>query len=127
MIRSSDPPRTAALYRPDGRPLTWPYDDPRVTVAYRCRLLLNGTLIKVASEYVAGETRPVPVSDRGPGLIFVPVPEEEVRRLESLGARRIDIGQDRDKVSWVVLADPEDNEFCVLSPRLRISLGSLLR
>lgn len=41
--------------------------------------------------------------------------EEEVERLIALGARRIDIGQ-RD-ASWVVLADPDDNEFCVLTPR----------
>jgi hypothetical protein len=39
----------------------------------------------------------------------------EVARLESLGARRIDIGQGN--VPWVVMADPEDNEFCVLTPR----------
>jgi len=39
----------------------------------------------------------------------------EVSRLEALGARRIDIGQG--DVSWVVMADPEDNEFCVLTPR----------
>jgi predicted enzyme related to lactoylglutathione lyase len=38
-----------------------------------------------------------------------------VERLEGLGARRVDIGQ-RD-VPWVVLADPEGNEFCVLDPR----------
>jgi predicted enzyme related to lactoylglutathione lyase len=38
----------------------------------------------------------------------------EVERLTHLGARLVDVGQ-RD-VSWVVLADPEDNEFCVLSP-----------
>ena len=37
----------------------------------------------------------------------------EVARLESLGARRVDIGQAGD-VSWVVLADPDGNEFCVL-------------
>jgi predicted enzyme related to lactoylglutathione lyase len=76
--------------------------------------------------------------ERGPGLIFVAVPDRksaknrlhidlappadqdqdaEVRRLEAIGARRVDIGQDRDKVSWVVMADPEGNEFCVLSPR----------
>src|SRR5829696_1185990 len=36
-----------------------------------------------------------------------------VRRLEGFGAQRIDIGQ-RD-VSWVVMADPEGNEFCVVS------------
>ena len=35
--------------------------------------------------------------------------------LESLGARRIDIGQG--DVSWVVMADPDGNEFCVLTPR----------
>jgi len=68
-----------------------------------------------------------------PGLIFVPVPEgktvknrlhidlnpddqdAEVKRLESMGARRVDVGQ-RD-VGWVVLADIEGNEFCVLSAR----------
>jgi predicted enzyme related to lactoylglutathione lyase len=36
----------------------------------------------------------------------------EVERLESLGARRVDIGQI--DVTWVVMADPEGNEFCVL-------------
>ncbi|WP_409182169.1 VOC family protein [Amycolatopsis sp. VS8301801F10] len=40
---------------------------------------------------------------------------ETVARAVSLGARPIDIGQ-RD-VPWIVLADPEDNEFCVLEPR----------
>jgi catechol 2,3-dioxygenase-like lactoylglutathione lyase family enzyme len=83
-------------------------------------------------------TRDIPPMERGPGLIFVPVPEgktvknrlhidlapspdagqeAEVRRLEALGARRADVGQDPDKVSWVVMADPEGNEFCVLSAR----------
>jgi hypothetical protein len=37
----------------------------------------------------------------------------EVQRLESLGASRVDIGQDGDE-SWIVMADPEGNEFCVL-------------
>ncbi|HET7735003.1 MAG TPA: VOC family protein [Nocardioidaceae bacterium] len=39
----------------------------------------------------------------------------EVDRLESLGARRIDIGQG--DVGWTVMADPDGNEFCVLPPR----------
>jgi predicted enzyme related to lactoylglutathione lyase len=39
----------------------------------------------------------------------------EVDRLVALGATRIDIGQG--EVSWVVMADPDDNEFCVLSAR----------
>ena len=72
----------------------------------------------------------------GTSLTFVPVPEaktiknrlhidvnpvgcdqeQEVARLLGLGARRVDIGQG--KWSWVVLADPEGNEFCVLKDRL---------
>jgi predicted enzyme related to lactoylglutathione lyase len=39
----------------------------------------------------------------------------EVERLIALGARRVDIGQG--DVPWVVLTDPEGNEFCVLTPR----------
>ncbi|MFI9567712.1 VOC family protein [Streptomyces rishiriensis] len=71
--------------------------------------------------------------DRLPGLVFVPVPEgktvknrlhldfrpddqrAEVDRLLSLGARRADVGQGEQP--WVVLADPEGNEFCVLGVR----------
>jgi hypothetical protein len=39
----------------------------------------------------------------------------EVERLTKLGARPVDVGQG--DVSWVVMADPEGNEFCVLTPR----------
>ena len=39
----------------------------------------------------------------------------QVDGLIELGATRIDIGQG--DVSWVVMADPDGNEFCVLSPR----------
>ncbi|MFF9134269.1 VOC family protein [Streptomyces sp. NPDC014806] len=77
------------------------------------------------------EIRPAP--DRLPGLLFVPVPEAktvknrlhldfrpvdqraEVERLLALGARRADVGQGEQP--WVVLADPEGNEFCVLGER----------
>jgi hypothetical protein len=73
--------------------------------------------------------------DSLPGLVFVSVPDKklaknrlhfdfrpddqaaEVARLERLGARRVDIGQGED-VTWIVLADPEGNEFCVLCSRL---------
>jgi hypothetical protein len=41
--------------------------------------------------------------------------QAEVDRLVSIGAARIDIGQG--DVSWVVMADPDGNEFCVLTPR----------
>ncbi|MEY9988829.1 hypothetical protein ABIE67_000861 [Streptomyces sp. V4I8] len=74
-----------------------------------------------------------PEQDRLPGLVFGPVPEgktvknrlhldfrpedqdAEVTRLLALGARHADIGQGEQP--WVVLADPEGNEFCVLRPR----------
>jgi predicted enzyme related to lactoylglutathione lyase len=41
--------------------------------------------------------------------------QELVARLRELGATPVDIGQG--DVPWVVLADPEGNEFCVLEPR----------
>jgi hypothetical protein len=40
----------------------------------------------------------------------------EVQRVLALGARRVDIGQRNDE-SWVVLADPEGNEFCILAAK----------
>lgn len=77
------------------------------------------------------EIRPSP--DRLPGLLFVAVLEPkvtknrlhldfrpddrdaEVERLLALGATLADVGQGEE--SWVVLADPEGNEFCVLGSR----------
>ena len=38
-----------------------------------------------------------------------------VQRVRELGATSVGIGQG--DVPWVVLADPQGNEFCVLSPR----------
>jgi catechol 2,3-dioxygenase-like lactoylglutathione lyase family enzyme len=87
--------------------------------------------------YAGAEDDPTPVDRRGPGLVFVPVPEgktvknrlhldlapfagddqaAEVQRLLDMGATRADVGQ-AETVSWVVLRDPEGNEFCVLSSR----------
>lgn len=40
--------------------------------------------------------------------------QQELERLLALGARHTDVGQDPDS-SWVVLSDPEGNEFCLLS------------
>lgn len=41
--------------------------------------------------------------------------DAEVRRLLDLGAQRVDVGQGDE--NWVVLSDPEGNEFCVLATR----------
>ncbi|MEV2236981.1 VOC family protein [Micromonospora sp. NPDC049891] len=51
-------------------------------------------------------------------------PAAEIRRLIGLGARHADVGQRGDE-GFVVLVDPEDNEFCVLdrSPHRRPPAG----
>jgi hypothetical protein len=41
--------------------------------------------------------------------------QAEVERVVGLGARHVDIGQGDE--TWVVLADPEGNEFCILAAR----------
>ena len=42
----------------------------------------------------------------------------EVARLEKLGAKKIEIGQSAEPTcTWVVMADPEGNEFCILRER----------
>jgi hypothetical protein len=41
--------------------------------------------------------------------------EAEVERLVNMGARHVDVGAPED-AGWVVLADPEGNEFCILGP-----------
>ncbi|GAA4905496.1 hypothetical protein LX16_3502 [Stackebrandtia albiflava] len=86
----------------------------------------------------AGELGPtLEFAQRPPGLVFVPVTEPKrtknrlhldfaphvdedrdavVARLIGLGARRVDVGQPPE-ATWDVLADPEGNEFCVLSSR----------
>jgi hypothetical protein len=49
--------------------------------------------------------------------------DEEVRRLLDLGAERIDVGQPAD-ATWIVLADPEGNEFCLLFRSVQEVVGS---
>jgi hypothetical protein len=71
-----------------------------------------------------------PLEGRSPDILFLKVPDEkrekvrihidlrpddqdaEVTRAESMGATRVDIGQGDE--TWVVLADPQGNEFCIL-------------
>jgi hypothetical protein len=89
------------------------------------------------------EDRPLSAEEwpaAGPAMVFVPVLEGKAVKnrlhldlaphitddrdalIESLlaqGATRVNVGQDESKASWSVLADPEGNEFCVLSARDR--------
>jgi catechol 2,3-dioxygenase-like lactoylglutathione lyase family enzyme len=48
----------------------------------------------------------------------------EVDRLEGLGARRVDVGQGPE-TTWVVYADPEGNEFCLLRRTVQEMLAEL--
>ena len=109
-VDSTDPARTATFWE---QALGWrrTYDSPD----------------EVVLEPPAGS----PEDGVSPDILFLRVPEEksvknrlhldlrpddqgaEVARLEALGARRVDVGQGLD-VTWVVLADPDGNEFCVL-------------
>ncbi|MFB6717408.1 MULTISPECIES: VOC family protein [unclassified Streptomyces] len=94
-----------------------------------CQVLDWKVLFEADGEIVIGADK-----SALPGICFVSVPERkagknrlhidlapddqaaEVERIIGLGARRADIGQQAE-VSWVVLEDPEGNEFCVLSPK----------
>ena len=85
-----------------------------------------------------GEDRIVDPEGRGPGIWFQKVPERKtiknrlhldlaphitddrdalIDALLARGATRASVGQDEPEASWTVLADPEGNEFCVLSAR----------
>jgi catechol 2,3-dioxygenase-like lactoylglutathione lyase family enzyme len=96
---------------------------------------------RITYEHLEGDEPEVdvepPPGEAGPELTFVRVPEPKtvknrvhldlrsgslqeqaalVERLLGMGATRVDIGQG-DDAKFVVLADPEGNEFCVLDPR----------
>lgn len=113
--------------------------DPQVLARFWCSVLGyevqddDGGVVTIGSPTVPeGKNRPGPVP---PTLTFARVPEgktvknrlhldvnptdreqpEEVLRLLDLGARHVDVSQGDQ--SWVVLADPEGNEFCVLATR----------
>lgn len=102
--------------------------DPRAVAAFWSAALDWPILYDSADEVMIA-----PFDERKPGVfpvLFLKNPDDkrvknrwhfdlapedqaaEVARLEDLGARRADIGQG--EVDWVVMADVEGNEFCVL-------------
>lgn len=93
---------------------------------------LDWLIVEDDDDEVAIQPQPgSPESGLVPDILFLRVPEDkavknrlhldlrpqdqsaEVARLGALGATRVDIGQG-DDVTWVVMANPEGNEFCVL-------------
>ena len=106
-------------------------DPARIAAFWQSALGWRRTFVK-EDEVVLEPPEGSPEDGIVPDLLFLRVPEgkavknrlhldlrpddqaAEVARLERLGARRISIGQG--EVSWVVMADPDGNEFDVLQP-----------
>jgi hypothetical protein len=106
-----------------------PFSAAAASAATGCPVALGWVVVHSCDDEFEIRLEP----DRLPGLDFVRLDESkkgksrlhldfrpddqdaEVARLVAHGAQRVDIGQGDQ--SWVVLADPEGNEFCVLGRR----------
>jgi hypothetical protein len=106
-------------------------DDPRQLGAWWAHFLGWRVTHSSDEETVLEPAEGTPQNGVSPDILFLKVPEgksvknrihvdlrpddqaAEVARAESLGAVRVDVGQ-TDDVSWVVMADPAGNEFCIL-------------
>ncbi|MCZ2527126.1 VOC family protein [Streptomyces sp. HB2AG] len=117
--------------------LTVDCHDPEGLAAFWCEVLGFEVIDRSEGKVEIGSWVPTVEDVRArqmpPTLLFVRVPEgraaknrlhldvspidgsteDEVARLLGLGATRTDVGQGAGR-SWVVMADPEGNEFCVL-------------
>ncbi|MFD5656780.1 VOC family protein [Streptomyces hirsutus] len=111
--------------------------DPERLAAFWCEVLNFEVIDRSEGKVEIGSWVPTVEEARArqmpPTLLFIRVPEgkaaknrlhldvspidgsteDEVTRLIGLGAARTDVGQGPDR-NWVVMADPEGNEFCVL-------------
>ncbi|WP_431961661.1 VOC family protein [Actinacidiphila sp. bgisy160] len=111
--------------------------DPERLAAFWCAVLDFKVIDRSEGKVEIGSWEPtveeVLARQMPPTLVFVRVPEgktrknrlhldvspidgsteDEVARLLDLGATRVDVGQGPGR-SWVVMADPEGNEFDVL-------------
>ncbi|MFE3515966.1 VOC family protein [Streptomyces sp. NPDC059166] len=111
--------------------------DPERLAAFWCEVLGFEVIERSEGQVEIGSWVPTVEEVRArqmpPTLVFIRVPEgkavknrlhldvspidagteEEVARLVALGATRADVGQGPGR-SWVVMADPEGNEFDVL-------------
>lgn len=108
-------------------------DDCRLLARFWARALGWRITYESEKEWCIEPPEGSPEVDVAPDILFVKVPDRkttknrlhldlrptdqaaQIRRLVDLGAREGDIGQSSDD-TWVVLADPEGNEFCVLAP-----------
>jgi hypothetical protein len=109
----------------------------RETLGWQKVYEADDEVVLVPAHVTEDVIRLTPWEQVAPGLVFVPVSEHktvknrlhidlaphtsddrdaEIARLIERGAQPVDVGQGVD-VTWTVLADPEGNEFCVLSSR----------
>lgn len=117
--------------------LTVDCHDPERLSAFWCEVLDFKVIDRRAGQVEIGSWEPTVEDIRAgqmpPTVVFIQVPEDktaknrlhldvspidrstedEVSRLLGLGATRTDVGQGPDR-NWVVMADPEGNEFCVV-------------
>lgn len=117
--------------------LTIDCHDPERLAAFWCEVLDFKVIEQQEGKVEIGSWEPtvaqVLARQMPPTLVFIRVPEgksvknrlhldvspidgstdDEVTRLLGLGAVKRDVGQGPDR-GWVVMADPEGNEFCVL-------------
>ncbi|THV25939.1 VOC family protein [Glycomyces paridis] len=105
--------------------------DPRGLGAWWAELIGWRLTYDTDDEVVLEPPEGSPQDGVSPDILFLKVPEgktvknrlhldlrpddqaAEVARAEALGAVRVDVGQS-ETASWVVMADPEGNEFCIL-------------
>ncbi|RII13379.1 Glyoxalase-like domain protein [Streptomyces sp. YIM 130001] len=111
--------------------------DPERLAAFWCEVLGFEVIDRSEGKVEIGSWVPTVEEVRArqmpPTVLFIEVPEgrsvknrlhldvspidrstdDEANRLLALGATRADVGQGPDR-KWVVMADPEGNEFCVL-------------
>ncbi|SDK60533.1 hypothetical protein SAMN05216298_0754 [Glycomyces sambucus] len=116
--------------------------DPRTLAPWWADLLGWRVTYDTKEEVVLEPAEGSPQDGVSPDILFIKVPEgksvknrlhidlrpddqaAEVARAESLGATRVDVGQD-EKATWVVMADPAGNEFCILRAYTPEELASM--
>ena len=116
--------------------------DPRTVAGFWQQALGWRRTVETDDEIVLEPPAGSPQDGVAPDLLFQAVPDPtagknrlhlelrphdqaaEAARLEAAGGRRVHIGQD-ETASWIVMADPEGNEFCLLrahTPEERVLL-----